>query len=107
MAIPARQRPVVPPRPRPYPRRTPVHGAALKLMWWQFRKHKAAQFAMVVLGVMYFLAIFADLFAPYGPRSGSRLEDAPPTRIHLTARTAACSALSTPASARSTWRRCA
>lgn len=55
-----------------------------KLMWWQFRKHKAAQFAMVVLGVMYFLAILADLFAPYGATERfPGLEDAPPTRIHL------------------------
>ncbi len=36
-----------------------------QLMWWKFRKHKAALVAIVILTLLYLLAIFADLFAPY------------------------------------------
>lgn len=55
-----------------------------QLMWMQFRKHKAALVAIVVLGVMYFLAIFADLVTPYATteRFGS-FDNAPPTKIHF------------------------
>ncbi len=55
-----------------------------QLMWWQFRKHKAALIAVAVLGLMYFLALFADLFAPYGvmDRFGGS-DNAPPTKIHF------------------------
>ncbi len=55
-----------------------------QLMWWKFRKHRVAVIAIVVLLVMYFFAITADLFAPYdtGQRFGT-WEIAPPARIHL------------------------
>jgi len=55
-----------------------------QLMWWQFRKHKAALIAMVVLGIMYFLALFADLVVPYGvmDRFGG-YDNAGPTKIHF------------------------
>lgn len=38
-----------------------------KLVWWKFRRHKLAQLAMVVLGILYFCAFFADFVAPYDP----------------------------------------
>ena len=55
-----------------------------QLMWWQFRKHKAALIAIVVLGLMYFFAIFADMVTPYGimDRFGE-YDNSPPTRIHF------------------------
>ncbi len=55
-----------------------------QLMWWQFRKHKAAMIAIVVLGVMYFLALFAEPFAVYGPTERfPRFENVQPTRIRF------------------------
>ncbi len=55
-----------------------------QLMWWQFRKHKAAMIAVVVLGVMYFLALMAEPFAVYGPTQRfPRLESTAPTRIRF------------------------
>lgn len=55
-----------------------------QLMWWKFRKHILARLALVVLGLLYFTAIFCEFISPYGPKT--RLEsylDAPPTRIHF------------------------
>ncbi len=55
-----------------------------QLMWWKFRKHKAALVAVVILLLMYFFAIFADLFAPYSAndRFGT-WEICPPAKIHF------------------------
>lgn len=55
-----------------------------QLMWLQFRKHKAALIAIVILGIMYFLAICADLVTPYSTtaRFGS-YDNSPPTKIHF------------------------
>lgn len=36
-----------------------------KLIWWRFRKHKMAMIGLVVLGLLYFVAIFAGFFAPF------------------------------------------
>jgi len=38
-----------------------------QLVWWKFRRHKLAQLAMVVLGIFYFCAIFAEFLVPYDP----------------------------------------
>ena len=55
-----------------------------QLMWWQFKKHRLALIAVVVLGVMYFLAIFADVLAPYEiTRQFTGCQNSPPTRIHI------------------------
>ncbi len=35
------------------------------IAWRQFRKHPLARTALVILGILYFLAAFADFFAPY------------------------------------------
>ncbi len=55
-----------------------------QLMWWKFRKHKAALVAIVVLLLLYIIAIFADMIAPYGTneRFGT-WEIAPPARVHF------------------------
>ncbi len=55
-----------------------------QLMWWQYKKNKLAFLGMFVLAVLYFMAIFAGVLAPYHPtdRFGG-LEMAPPTKIHI------------------------
>jgi peptide/nickel transport system permease protein len=35
-----------------------------QLMWWKFRKHKLAMFSLVIVLLYYFVAIFAEFFAP-------------------------------------------
>jgi ABC-type dipeptide/oligopeptide/nickel transport systems, permease components len=55
-----------------------------QLIWWRFKKHRLALVAMIVLGLMYFVSIFAEFFAPYGVRT--RIPghvDAPPTKIRI------------------------
>jgi peptide/nickel transport system permease protein len=55
-----------------------------QLMWWKFRKHRAALVAIAVLSFLYFIAIFAGIFAPYdtNERFGT-WEIAPPARVHF------------------------
>ena len=38
-----------------------------QLVWWKFHRHKLAQMAMVVLGILYFIAIFAEFVSPFDP----------------------------------------
>ena len=38
-----------------------------QLVWWKFKRHKLAQMAMVVLGILYFIAIFAEFVSPHDP----------------------------------------
>lgn len=55
-----------------------------QLVWWKFRRHKLAQFAMVVLGVFYIIAIFADFISPYTPLHRHRdFTSMPPTQIRI------------------------
>jgi peptide/nickel transport system permease protein len=55
-----------------------------RLAWWRFKRHKLAQLALVVLAIMYFMAFFAEFFAPYGATQRfAGLNDAPPTRVHF------------------------
>ena len=55
-----------------------------QLVWWKFKKHKMAMVAGVMLGVLYFLAIFAEFISPYKPPTRfARFLFAPPQRIHL------------------------
>ncbi|MDA0699984.1 MAG: ABC transporter permease [bacterium] len=50
----------------------------------QFLKHPLAKGALLVLGVLYFVAAFADLLAPYPERLiNPRQAFQPPQRIHL------------------------
>ncbi len=42
-----------------------------QLMWRKFRKHKLAILGGVVLAVMYIMALFCELIAPYGVDTGS------------------------------------
>lgn len=42
------------------------------LIWWRFRRHRTAMVAAFVLGLMAFLGLFAEFFAPYGPTERNR-----------------------------------
>jgi peptide/nickel transport system permease protein len=53
------------------------------IAWEQFRKHQLARISLGVLAILYFLAAFADFFAPY--REGainSSLAFQPPNKIY-------------------------
>jgi peptide/nickel transport system permease protein len=55
-----------------------------QLVWWKFRRHKLAQIAMVVLGIFYFIVIFAEFISPYDPQK--RFKDystLPPSKVHV------------------------
>lgn len=55
-----------------------------KLMWWKFKKHKAAMIAVPVLIIMYILCVFCEFFAPSLPLERYKdYKDTAPTRIHL------------------------
>lgn len=55
-----------------------------KLMWWKFRKHKMAVFAVIFLAIIYFCAIFSEFVAPYDPFAFSaRYTYLPPQAIHV------------------------
>lgn len=55
-----------------------------QLMWWEFKKHRLALFALGVLGLLYFMAIFADLVTPYNVMERyPGYENMPPTKIHF------------------------
>ncbi len=49
------------------------------LIWWRFRRHRAAMVAAAILGVMALLGIFAEFVAPYGPTTrDTNYLDGPP-----------------------------
>ncbi|MEO0913776.1 MAG: ABC transporter permease [Pseudomonadota bacterium] len=49
------------------------------LIWWRFRRHRAAMIASALLGLMALAGIFAEFVAPYGPvaRNTSYIEGPP------------------------------
>ncbi len=50
-----------------------------QLMWWKFRKHKAALVSAVLLILIYMVAIFSEYLAPYDPNKYDvRYSYAPP-----------------------------
>ncbi len=55
-----------------------------QLMWWKFRKHKLAVVSALVLILLYVVAIFAEVVAPYDPSTYFiRYKMAPPTPIRI------------------------
>ena len=55
-----------------------------QLVWWKFCRHKPAQIAMVVLGVFYLVAIFAEFISPYNPeRRFKDFTGMPPSHINI------------------------
>ena len=60
------------------------YASQRKLVWHAFKRHKLALVSLVVLAMLYFVSIFADFFAPFGPLERFKdFNDAPPTAIHL------------------------
>ncbi|RUT31292.1 ABC transporter permease [Arsenicitalea aurantiaca] len=54
------------------------------LIWHKFRRHKLAVFSLVVVGFIYFVALFAEFLAPTDPgRFDPRYTYAPPQSIGL------------------------
>ena len=55
-----------------------------QLVWWKFRRHKLARFAMSALAIFYLLAIFAEFVSPYDPLHRQKEFTAmPPSTIRL------------------------
>jgi len=49
------------------------------LIWWRFRRHRAAMVAATILGLMALMGLFAEVVAPYGTTSrNSSYIDGPP-----------------------------
>ena len=60
------------------------YASQRKLVWHAFKKHKLACISLVLLAILYFVSIFADFFAPFGPLERFKdFNDAPPTSIHF------------------------
>ncbi len=55
-----------------------------QLMWWKFKKHKLANFGGILVLFFYFLAIFAEFFAPvHYTTYNDQYVYAPPQMIHF------------------------
>ncbi len=55
-----------------------------KLMWWKFRKHKPAIAGGIIIFLMYLIALFCEVLAPYSPTDfNKRYMLAPPQRIRF------------------------
>ena len=55
-----------------------------QLMWWRLRKHRLAMVAAGVLGLFYFIVIFANFLATSDPAlSEARRGELPPQRVHF------------------------
>jgi len=67
----------------PAPRRSELAGP-WRLMWWRFCRHRLAVAGGVVVLLMYFVATFAEFFAPFPPnQDAARYTFAPPQALHL------------------------
>ncbi len=56
----------------------------MQLAWQRFVKDRIAVIALWVLGILYAVALFADVVAPYSLKDESRLHTyCPPTAVHL------------------------
>lgn len=57
-----------------------------QLMRWKFSRHKAAVICLSVVGLIYFVAAFAEIIAPQDPnRTSGRHQYAPPMGVHFMA----------------------
>ena len=55
------------------------------LMGRKLKKHKLARLSMVILGILYFSALFGNFLAPYGLEEFDGLyKNSAPTKIYLT-----------------------
>ncbi len=59
-------------------------ASPLQMMWWRFVKHKMAIVGGIVVILLYLVAIFAEVLAPYNPETYEvALTYAPPQRLHF------------------------
>jgi peptide/nickel transport system permease protein len=55
-----------------------------KLMWWRFLKHRLAVISAVLVIVLYGVAAFCEIVAPYDPeQTFAQYKVAPPSRVHF------------------------
>jgi len=55
-----------------------------QLMWWKFRKHRMAMVGGVIVILLYIMAAFVEIIAPYNPETqDARYAYRPPTKIHF------------------------
>ena len=55
-----------------------------KLMWWKFKKHKAAMIAVPILIIMYLICMCCEFFGPSLPLERYKdYKDTAPTKVHL------------------------
>ncbi|WP_253913125.1 ABC transporter permease [Pseudoruegeria sp. HB172150] len=55
-----------------------------QLIWWRFRKHKLAVVGGIVVGMIYFVALFAEFLAPWLPNEhATRYTYAPPQSVNF------------------------
>ncbi len=55
-----------------------------QLMWWKFRKHKAAVFSTLLVIFYYLVALLVEFIAPYDPQQKFvKYKLAPPSTIHV------------------------
>lgn len=60
------------------------YASQWKLMWMRFRRHKLALISLYVVGFLYFVALFAEVIAPFDPEAtNSRSVYHPPQGIHF------------------------
>jgi peptide/nickel transport system permease protein len=59
-------------------------ASQFQLMWWKFRKHRLALVGVVLLAVFLFIALFAEILAPYSPLSRTPAYlYGPPQKLHF------------------------
>jgi peptide/nickel transport system permease protein len=54
-----------------------------QLMWWRFRKHKAALIGVAVLAVFYVAGALAGFLSPYDASNRSDFEYSPPQKVYF------------------------
>ncbi len=54
-----------------------------QLMWRRLKKHRLAMVAMVIVGFLYVVAIFGEVFATGRPENTSELAHLPPQQLHF------------------------
>lgn len=78
-----------PSMPRPEPAQTQTderfyYASQWQLMWWRFRRHRMALISGALLILLYLIAIFANIVAPYGVNDRFRgFQQAPPSKIRI------------------------
>lgn len=55
-----------------------------QLVWWKFSRHQLARLAMVILGILYLVSLFAEFFCPQdAQRRNQNFTAMPPMSCHI------------------------